>query len=111
MGEPSKSREDMNMTKEELKTIEQKVLWELENNPSTRGSDKMLTMAVYMDFYNMTGTTPYVDVMLSKVPSYESIGRARRKIQETREDLRGEDRIERERLKNQEAYIDYALDM
>lgn len=99
------------MTKEDLKTVEQKVLWELENNPSTRGSDRMLTVAVYMDFYNMTGTTPYIDVMLSRVPSYESIGRARRKIQETREDLRGKDRIERERLANQEAYIDYALDM
>ena len=99
------------MTKDELKTIEQKVLWELENNPSTRDSDRMLTVAVYMDFYNMTGTTPYIDVMLSRVPSYESIGRARRKIQETREDLRGKDRIERERLKNQETYIDYALDM
>ena len=101
----------MTMTKEELKTIEAKVLWELENNPNTRGSDKMLTVAVYMDFYNMTGTTPYVDVMLSKVPSYESIGRARRKIQETREDLRGEERIERERLRNQEVYIDYALEV
>ena len=99
------------MTKEELKTIEQKVLWELENNPSTRDSDRMLTVAVYMDFYNMTGTTPYIDVMLSRVPSYESIGRARRKIQETREDLRGKDRIERERLANQEAYIDYALEV
>lgn len=93
------------MTKEELKTIEQKVLWELENNPSTRDSDRNLVTAVYMDFYGMTEVTPFVDVMYSKLPSYESIGRARRKIQETREDLRGKDRIERERLANQKAYI------
>lgn len=98
------------MTKEELKTIEAKVLWELENNPSTRDSDKFLTTAVYMDFYNMTETTPFVDVMFSKLPNYESIGRARRKIQETREDLRGKDKTERERLKNQEAYIEYAME-
>lgn len=98
------------MTKEELKTIEEKVLWELENNPSTRNSDRMLTVAVYMDFYNMTGTTPYIDVMLSRVPSYESIGRARRKIQECREDLRATDKIEKERIANQEVYMEYATE-
>ena len=98
------------MTKEELKTIEQKVLWELENNPSTRDSDKMLTVAVYMDFYNMTGTTPYIDVMLSKVPNYESIGRCRRKIQETREDLRGSRKSETARMSSQEAYLEYATE-
>ena len=98
------------MTKEELKTIEQKVLWELENNPSTRNSDRMLTVAVYMDFYNMTGTTPYIDVMLSRVPSYESIGRARRKIQECREDLRVTEKIEKKRIANQEVYMEYATE-
>lgn len=72
------------MTKEDLKTIEQKALWELENNPSTRDSDRNLVTAVYMDFYGMTEVTPFVDVMYSRLPSYESIGRARRKIQETR---------------------------
>lgn len=98
------------MTKNELKTIEQKVLWELENCPMTRDSDKHLVTMVYMDFYNMTNETPFVDVMLSKLPNYETIGRARRKIQETREDLRGTGEIERERLANQEAYIEYALE-
>ena len=70
------------MTKEELKTIEEKVLWELENNPLTRNSDKELAIAVYMDFYNMTPYTPFVEVMYSKLPNYETLGRARRKIQE-----------------------------
>ena len=98
------------MTKEELKTIEQKVLYELENCPMTRNSDKILVSMVYMDFYNMTNETPFVDVMLSKLPNYESIGRARRKIQETREDLRGDYNIEAERLSNQEAYIEYAME-
>lgn len=97
------------MTKDELMTIEEKVLWELENNPSTRDSDRNLATAVYMDFYNMTEITPFVDVMYSNLPSYDSLGRARRKIQARREDLRGKDRIERERLKNQEVYIEYAL--
>lgn len=97
------------MTKEELKTIEEKVLWELENNPSTRNSDKYLTTAFYMDFYNMSPNTPYVDVMFSKLPNYESIGRARRKIQECREDLRATDKVERERIANQEVYMEYAL--
>lgn len=96
------------MTKEELKTIEEKVLWELENNPTTRESDKYLTTAFYMDFYNMNPATPYVDVMFSKLPNYESIGRARRKIQEYREDLRATDKVEAQRIANQEAYIEYA---
>lgn len=98
------------MTKEDLKTVEQKVLWELENNPSTRESDKYLTTAVYMDFYNMTPDTSYVEVMYSKVPNYESIGRARRKIQETREDLRARPHVEEFRIEAQEVYIDYALE-
>lgn len=99
------------MTKEELKTIEAKVLYELENNPSTRDSDRNLVTAVYMDFYRMTGTTPFVDVMFSKLPNYESIGRARRKIQETREDLRGSKEVEAIRMESQEAYIEYATEV
>lgn len=98
------------MTKEDLKTIEAKVLWELESFPHTRDSDRDLVTSLYMDFYNMTPKTSFVDVMFSNVPSYESISRARRKIQETRHDLWGQDKIEKERLKNQEAYIDYALE-
>lgn len=97
------------MTKEELKTIEQKVLWELEHNPTTRDSDKILAVSFYSDFYGLTDTTPFVDVMLAKIPNYETIGRCRRKIQETREDLRGRDKIERQRIANQEAFIDYAV--
>ena len=99
------------MTKEELKTIEAKVLYELENNPSTRDSDRNLVTAVYMDFYRMTETTPFVDVMFSKLPNYESIGRARRKIQETREDLRGSKEVEVIRMESQEAYIEYATEV
>lgn len=98
------------MTKEELKTIEEKVLWELENNPLTRNSDKELAIAVYMDFYNMTPYTPFVEVMYSKLPNYETLGRARRKIQETREDLRATDKIEKERIANQEVYMEYATE-
>lgn len=99
------------MTKEELKTIEDKVLYELENNPSTRDSDRNLVTAVYMDFYRMTEVTPFVDVMFSKLPNYESIGRARRKIQETREDLRGSRKSETVRMNSQQEYIEYAMDM
>jgi hypothetical protein len=98
------------MTKEELKTIEDKVLYELENNPSTRDSDRNLVTAVYMDFYRMTETTPFVDVMFSRLPNYESIGRARRKIQETREDLRGSRKAETARMNSQQEYIEYAME-
>lgn len=98
------------MTKEELKTIEDKVLYELENNPSTRDSDRNLVTAVYMDFYRMTEVTPFVDVMFSKLPNYESIGRARRKIQETREDLRGSRKAETARMNSQQEYIEYAME-
>ena len=94
----------------ELKTIEQKVLHELEHYPETRKSDKVLVTAVYMDFYNMTPETPFVDVMFSNCPNYETIGRARRKIQETREDLRAPAKIEAQRIANQETYIEYATE-
>ena len=98
------------MTKEELKTIEGKVLYELENNPSTRDSDRNLVTAVYMDFYRMTEVTPFVDVMFSRLPNYESIGRARRKIQETREDLRGSRKAVTARMNSQQEYIEYAME-
>ena len=98
------------MTKEELKTIEGKVLYELENNPSTRDSDRNLVTAVYMDFYRMTEVTPFVDVMFSRLPNYESIGRARRKIQETREDLRGSRKAETARMNSQQEYIESAME-
>lgn len=99
------------MTKDELKTIEQKVLYELEHNPMTRDSDKFLAVAVYMDFYNMTENTPFVDVMFSRLPNYETLGRTRRKIQETREDLRAKAKVEAQRIADQEAYIEYALEV
>ena len=98
------------MTKEELKTIEQKVLWELENCPMTRDNDRHLVTMVYMDFYNMTNETPFVDVMLSRLPNYETIGRCRRKIQETREDLRGSRKSETARMSSQETYLEYATE-
>ena len=98
------------MTKGELKTIEQKVLYELENFPQTRQSDKVLVTALYMDFYGVTAGTPFVDVIHGKFPNYESIGRVRRKIQEKREDLRADAAIESQRIANQEAYIAYALE-
>lgn len=99
------------VSKEELKTIEQKVLWELEHNPATRESDKILAVSFYSDFYGLTDTTPFVDVMIAKVPNYETIGRCRRKIQETREDLRAKAEVEKTRIANQEAYIDYAMEV
>lgn len=92
-----------------LKTLEKKVLAELEAKPATRDSDRELTLAVYADFYGVSTWTPFAEVMRRKdLPSTESIGRTRRKLQEKNEALRGDKYHEAVRLAAQADYIEYA---
>lgn len=96
-------------TKKKLQTLESKVMEILEADEAARDDDRLLTVRVHMDYYGIDPFTPYWQVMCDRsIPSQESIGRCRRKIQETRFDLRGSDAKERIRMAEQEAYIEYA---
>lgn len=96
-------------TKKKLDTLESKVLRILEEDKTARDDDRLLTVRVHMDYYGIDPFTPYWEVMCDRtLPSQESIGRCRRKIQETRFDLRGSDEKEAFRMAEQEVYIEYA---
>ena len=98
------------MAENKLKTLESKVLRILEENKYARDDDRELTLAVHATFYGVDINAPYWQVMDDKtIPTQESIGRCRRKIQEVREDLRGSKAKEKIRMAEQETYIDYAM--
>ena len=97
------------MAKNKLVTLESLVLKVLEEDRLARDDDRELTLRVHMDYYGIDPYTPYCEVMWNdKIPTQESIGRCRRKIQETREDLRGSRTKEQIRMAEQVTYIDYA---
>lgn len=82
----------------------------LRSNPSTRDSDRELTLQVWI----RCGKTPYapmIDVFRDgSLPTPETIGRVRRKLQEKDESLRGTKRREKERLEAQLDFIEYATE-
>lgn len=92
-----------------IKKLEEKVRTMLERYPLTRDDDRLLTLAVWVEFYNLDPYTPIRAVMRNeKLPSQESIGRARRKIQEVDETLRGTKYKEKVRMDAQIEFIEYA---
>lgn len=93
-----------------LYRLEDMVREVLTENKRARDDDRELTLNVHMKFYNINPYACYCHVMRNAdIPSQESIGRCRRKIQETDETLRGSKAKEKIRLAEQEMYIDYAL--
>ena len=70
----------------ELKRIKDMVAWELERFPACKNSDWALIMRVYEDFYDVSPQTPFYTIAMmhdtKKLPTFESITRLRRKLQE-----------------------------
>jgi len=85
--------------------VRDKVLHILENCPTTRDCDRRLYLALLVLFYDfkdeMKTSTPYMtfkNIWLNpKIPCFESVSRARRKIQEIYPHLRGMRREERKK--------------
>lgn len=93
-----------------LLTLEAMVRPILERKPETRDSDKELAITVWNTYYGINPYAPVCEVLRNDcIPSIESIGRCRRKIQETDESLRGSKRKEKIRMAEQERFIEYAL--
>ena len=93
-----------------LLTLEAMIIPVLEKKPETRDSDKELALTIWNTYYGINPWAPLCEVMRNEcIPSIESIGRCRRKIQEKDETLRGSKRKEQIRMKEQERYIEYAL--
>lgn len=99
-----------NSGKKQLLTVHNMVLGVLTNEPRTRSDDRALAMEVYRRYYKVDiYKEPFAVVMCNdKLPSIETIGRCRRKVQEEREDLRAVKAVEDKRISRQEDFIEYA---
>ena len=92
-----------------LNTLEDMVRAVLKNNHAARDDDRILTLAVWVGVFGISPWAPVSEVMSNKnLPSQESLGRIRRKIQQTDESLRGSKAKEAVRMSAQADYIEYA---
>lgn len=98
------------------KTIHDLVKRILEQKPETRNSDMALYIALVRYFedengLNITGK-PFVYVLYNLkelgLPSLESVGRARRKIQEQHPHLQSEKKVKKMREEQEEEYRKYS---
>ena len=93
-----------------LKTLEDKVRAVLERDPKARDDDRILTLDVWCNLYGINPWSPVSEVLRNKdLPSQESLGRVRRKIQQTDLSLRGSKAKEEIRMDAQEDFIEYVL--
>ena len=92
-----------------LDTLEDMVREALKRDPKARDDDRILTLDVWCNVFNVNPWSPVCEVMRNReLPSQESLGRVRRKIQEADESLRGSKYKEKVRLNAQLDYIAYA---
>lgn len=93
----------------ELMTLEQMVRDALTECPATRDDDRLLCLYVWTKNFQISYNAPISKVMKATwLPSQESLGRVRRKIQQTDETLRGSKGKEKIRLNAQVDYTEYA---
>lgn len=85
----------------------------MEAHPKTRDDDFLL-YAYVLNKFGQSKNIPFWDmaalVKMSQLPSMESIGRARRKVQELYPELQAEKKILEARTNNQEEYIEFSQD-
>ena len=92
-----------------LGTLQAQVERILEEYPIAREDDRFLITAVYIRCYGVRPNAGFREVMKDyTLPPFESIRRARQRIQETNESLRGGKEVEKIRMELQEEYIAYA---
>lgn len=94
-----------------LKTLAKQVEKILEDYPLAREDDRYLITTVYIRCYGVRPNAGFKEVMKDyTLPPFESIRRARQKIQEQREDLRANADVEKVRMALQEEYIEFATE-
>lgn len=92
-----------------LNTLEDMVREVLKKDPIARDDDRILTLDVWVNIFKINPWSPVAEVMRNKdLPSQESIGRVRRKIQQKDESLRGSKQKEKIRLEAQKDFLEYA---
>lgn len=92
-----------------VREVTPKVLETLKQYPETRSDDNLLLIKVYQIFYEVNPGEPFGSVLRrSGLPKFETVRRARQKIQAYCEDLRAEEPVESIRIAEQEDYIKYS---
>ena len=95
-----------------LKTIEGKVRAVLQENEDARNDDMVLYLALCNLYLKDAGAMPLAQILLNHkelgLPSFESVGRTRRKLQEKYPELLGSVRMQKIRAKGEKAYSRYA---
>ena len=98
-----------------MKRVESAVMAVLTAHPDARNDDFILINMVYQHLKFETGSTYFEDVMMShkkhNLPSFESITRARRKLQAEYPHLRADKLTQNVRDKQQEEFRQYALEL
>ena len=96
----------------ELQTITAIVKDILVNDPQSRNSDEYLYLKVCAKVSGMCMNLPFWKVFLNRkeygLPPFETVGRARRKLQETHPEFAGNSTVEAHRMLNEEVFRDYA---
>ena len=95
-----------------LKTIEGKVKSVLQGNEDARNDDMVLYLALCNLYLENAGNMPLAQILLNHkelgLPSFESVGRTRRKLQEKYPELLGSVQMQKIRAKGEKAYRRYA---
>jgi len=95
--------------------LKNKVEHILELFPSTRNSDDALYAEVITQINPDVANLPFITVLNNRkrydLPNMESVSRARRKICETRPDLRGNDTVEMARAELERDFRAWALEV
>ena len=92
---------------DKLKKVKDMVLFELENRPETRDSDRILISKVYEDFFGIKNEPFFEVLMRDDVPNSESIRRCRAKVQEVRPDLRASETVQDFRFDREQIYFGF----
>lgn len=92
---------------DKLKKVKDMVVFELENRPETRDSDRVLISKVYEDFFGIKNEPFFEVLMRDDVPNFESIRRCRAKVQEVRPDLRASETVQDFRIDREQIYFGF----
>lgn len=95
-----------------LKTIEGKVKAILQRNEDARNDDMVLYLALCNLYLEDAGNMPLAQILTNYrelgLPSFESVGRTRRKLQERHPELLGSLRKQKIRAAGEKVYRKYA---
>ena len=91
-----------------MTNVTQMVWYCLNKYPETRSSDRSLILTIYSEFCGVFSQPFYKVLDDPDLPSFESIRRARQKIQAENEDLRAVKAVEDVRIAKQEEFLEYA---